>query len=730
VAGGETQGAFALSWLSLPHGVLVVSLVVSALITALTRGNELIRASLLVLVVATLPYSVCQMVIGSCTDPAIAESLSRFWVGTISFAGPALMLSLLAISGRFERHRLLIAVAFSLALVSCVVALNTELVIEGVWKTPWGLWYPRAGPLNDLHVGQVVLWAGVGFYLSRRGKQLETARQRAATRRIAIMIALASLAITDALLAHGHGVFPFGVVPVLAGVLVVTIGTVRHDLLHSRGFDRAGAYEIAVICLLGVVLVGAIWLLDSIAGIHSPLILAVCLAPLLAGAHLGLMAIRTRVRGEASSVASDADRALEEFVEIASRARKENTLAAQLSDLLCLHAGLARARLFAADAEGQLSPVSVNDAEDGAQEAAANDVNVDARVRPWLIANRAPLVAEDLPTMRLGGLRAPVESFLVALNAEIALPLVDRGQLVGVIAASAPPSGRALRDAEREILQHAGKAAAQAMTYVRLLHEAEARVEVAKEVEVAAAVQHARAAGEQRLRYSGCEIIGYYQPASQFGGHWWSAHELADGRVLVVLADVCGQGVSAALVSFTAEGACETAQRMLGAATDVMSVLQILNETVMGVGGSQYAMSCFAALFDLEDRTVTFANAGHPFPYICRQPAEGQRIDRAQLRALVSRGTPLGSDELILSAARMDLEPDDVVVFFSDSVVDLLSPEGVPYGDRRLQRVLRSRVRGAGERACKVILDDAMTHYGNRAVDDDINLIVVRLQPG
>jgi serine phosphatase RsbU (regulator of sigma subunit) len=166
---------------------------------------------------------------------------------------------------------------------------------------------------------------------------------------------------------------------------------------------------------------------------------------------------------------------------------------------------------------------------------------------------------------------------------------------------------------------------------------------------------------------------------------------------------------------------------MLGASADVMSVLQILNDTVRGVGGSEYAMSCFAAVFDFDSGTVTYANAGHPFPYICRRPAEGQRIDRAQLSALVSRGTPLGSDEVILSAATTELEPDDVVVFYSDSVVDLLSPDGVPYGDRRLQRVLRTRVRSAGDTACKVILDDAMGHFGDREVVDDINLIVVKL---
>lgn len=729
MGGGETQSAFALSWLSLPHAVLVVSLAISALVIALTRGNELIRSSLLLLNVAVLPYSVCQTLIGSCTDAAVAEPLARLWVASVSLVGPALMLSLLAASGRFERHRLLLAVAFGIAVVSCVITLTTDLVIKGVWQTPWGLFFPRAGPLNDLHVGQVLLWSGVGFYLSRRGRQLETARQRAQTRRVAVVLALASLGITDALLAHGYGVFPFGVVPACAGVWVVTIGATHHDLLHSRGFDWAGAFEIAVIAGLGVLLVGAVWLLSSVAGISDPLLLAVCVAPLLALAHAGLMAIRARARSEASAVASDADRALEEFVAQASRARKEGELATQLAALLGSHAGLQRARLFSADDDGKLTPVEPVSEEGAEDEAASAPTAVDARVRPWMIANRAPLVADELSTMRLGGLRDPVEAFMLRLRAEVVLPLVDRGRLVGVIAADAPFGGRALRDSERETFQHAGKAAGQALTYLRLLHEAEARVEVAKEVEVAAAVQHARAAGEQRLHFSGCEIIGYYQPAAQFGGHWWSAHELPDGRVLVVLADVCGQGVSAALVSFTAEGACETAQRMLGASADVMSVLHILNESVAGVGGSEYAMSCFAALFDVEAGTVTYANAGHPFPYVCRQPDEGQRIDRAQLRALVSRGTPLGSDELILSAAHMKLEPDDMVVFFSDSVVDLLSPEGVPYGDRRLQRVLRTRVRGADERACRVILDDALSHYGNREMDDDINLIVVRLQP-
>jgi serine phosphatase RsbU (regulator of sigma subunit) len=166
---------------------------------------------------------------------------------------------------------------------------------------------------------------------------------------------------------------------------------------------------------------------------------------------------------------------------------------------------------------------------------------------------------------------------------------------------------------------------------------------------------------------------------------------------------------------------------MCGSSVEVISLLEILNASIRGVGGGQYAMSCCAAIFDLDSGMVTFANAGHPFPYVCRRPENGEPGSGDQLRALVSRGTPLGGEEFVVSATTMELAPDDVVVFFSDSLVDQTNAGGVPYGDRRLQKVLRRRVRSAGPEACQVILRDAMSHYGEREVDDDINVIVVRL---
>ncbi len=711
---GGIGDAFSFSALSIPFLVDLLGLLVLAVLVLLTRGNALIRATILGILVIGAPWVIGSALGASCQDGALVAEMARFYVGPVALLGPGVMLLSFAIVGCYEKYRGLVLVASLLAAVSCVVTWSTDLVIAGSWQTSWGLWYPLAGPLNDLHLSQIFIWAVVGVILSRRGGARATLRQEFHGRRMAAVLVLLALTSSDGLLARGIGVYPFSVVPIALACWYAIVGIVRHDLLRARGFDRAGAYEIAATAGFAVALVLALWLVWSALGVTSPIATALLIVPLFVVAQLGALVIRSRVRGEQPHVAKEVDTTLEEFIDWSSRARDDGKLLERLEQLLTASTGLGNVRLLAPDPEGNFVAVG----------AGPEDITIDARVRAWLMANIEPVVAADLATMRLGGLRAPIEEFMRNIGADLVVPLVDRDQLVGLLVSSAP-GDRALRDSEAAVLRQAAAATARALTYIGLLREAEARIAVAKEVEVAAAVQYARAAGEQQVHFDGCEVTSYYQPADQFGGHWSMFEQLGDGRILVVMGDVVGSGVSAALVSFTVEGACATAQRMMGPSLDPVGLLELLGAGLRDVGGQRYSMSCFAAVFDLAAGQVNFANAGHPFPYLCRRADGDRRGD--QLRALVSRGTPLGNDELVLTPGTLPLETEDVVVFHSDSVVELRNGKGQSYGDRRLQRVLRNRVRAAGSDACRLIFDDVLSHHGDRPIEDDINIIVVRL---
>jgi len=714
-------GDFTLRWTSVPYVIQVASLLVLAGFVALIRGSQLIRASLLFLVLAAMPWSLAVALCGSVNDPALANMCSKFGVGAVSILGVALMMVLLTISGRFERHRQLFGVALVLATTTAIITWSTDLVVGESWRTSWGQWVHRAGPLSDLHISQFVIWSAIGVVLSRRGNRaLMSERQRTQVKYIVVGLAVALLSVSDTLLTRGIGVYPFSFVPSIFAIWFAIYACAKHDLLRSRGFDWAGMYELLLVGVLAIG-VGLFFLVTaSSPKWSSPVVTTSVLAPLLLATYGTVLVIRKRTSLRLQAVEVQGAATIDLFVEQAREVRAETELRDKLADLLTKHLTLSEVRLYLQDESGLWSTVVDQELP---------PVKLDARVRAWLMNNQAPLITDELLTQRLGGLRKPIEAFMSIIRADIVVPMVDRDRIVGLVATSARTDDRALRAVDKMELMQAAQASARALTYLRLVRDARAKIEIAKEVEVAAAVQQARASGHQVRNFGNAELTSFYQPAAQFGGHWSMCSELADGRLLLVIGDVSGHGVSAALISFTVEGACETALRMFGASFDVLSLLELLNRAVLDVGKGAYAMSCFAAIVDPDDQRVVFANAGHPFPYIVRR-AETPSRGKAELRALVSRGTPLGTAEPVLSVASMELETDDVLVFYSDSIVDSRDPAGKSYGDRRFQRVLRSGVRDAGARACEVIMRAANDHYGDRAIDEDLNLFVLRLGVG
>src|SRR5690606_25884073 len=99
-----------------------------------------------------------------------------------------------------------------------------------------------------------------------------------------------------------------------------------------------------------------------------------------------------------------------------------------------------------------------------------------------------------------------------------------------------------------------------------------------------------------------------------------------------------------------------------------------------------YHMTCFAAVID-PDRRVSFTSAGHVPPYLCRAPDSGGRI---AIDALVARGNPLGVGRpLSVRISEQTLAPGDLLVFYSDGLIDCTSPREERLGDRRMQRLLR-----------------------------------------
>ena len=142
-------------------------------------------------------------------------------------------------------------------------------------------------------------------------------------------------------------------------------------------------------------------------------------------------------------------------------------------------------------------------------------------------------------------------------------------------------------------------------------------------------------------------------------------------------------------------------------------------------------MTCFASVIDQKAGSIRYVSCGHTAPYLLRATAE-----RAELHALVGRGNPLGTGETGERAeegrykvVERTLAPGDLVVWYTDGVIDAQDPAGKPFGDRRLQHLLRRLER---TRVVPVGVHDTLqaslaAHRAGQPLADDETVVVAQL---
>jgi serine phosphatase RsbU (regulator of sigma subunit) len=255
---------------------------------------------------------------------------------------------------------------------------------------------------------------------------------------------------------------------------------------------------------------------------------------------------------------------------------------------------------------------------------------------------------------------------------------------------------------------------------VVLLEETAAKATLEKELEVARAVQDQLVPQADVLERGPVKIVGYYQPASQCGGDWWTYHELADGRLLMLVGDVTGHGVPSAMITAVAKAACDTVRIVEREDVDVSRLLSLMNRAIGESGKRKFVMTCFASILDPNTRVLTYANAGHNFPYIVRDGA---------LSVLTARGNRLGDQvESHYPAQTARLCAGDLLVLYTDGIVECEDARGEEYGEKRFRASLVEAAAAPDPVAVREhVLVRAHSFYAGHPHKDDITLVFGRV---
>jgi hypothetical protein len=399
------------------------------------------------------------------------------------------------------------------------------------------------------------------------------------------------------------------------------------------------------------------------------------------------------------------ERAAQEFLERTEALSHVSEVAEELARAVAAGLGPARSFLLAPSPEGEVRCF-------GPAGSDPPELSPDStRAFVWLGERDGPVSYLDVPADGDGAKQ--VRELLDRTRCEIALPLRYRGLLLGVGLIGGVEAGADASTFYRALRSYA--TVAMANTFLGASTAGGAAL--ASRIDLAHAAQTALMPDERLVSGKGYALKGVYRPVAECGGDLWAWRELDDGRLLVVIGDATGHGAAPALLAAAARGAIDGVWQTRGERLEPAELLRALNRAAYRTGRRRYLMTAFALVLDPSTGEMTYANAGQNFPYV----VSGESIE-----ALVARGNPLGSaPEAEFSTHTRTLEPGQRVLLFTDGIVEAENARGEPLGERRFRAAV-SRL--AGERLIRVpeaLLAVSEAHVGDRAIEDDLTLVIV-----
>ena len=214
-------------------------------------------------------------------------------------------------------------------------------------------------------------------------------------------------------------------------------------------------------------------------------------------------------------------------------------------------------------------------------------------------------------------------------------------------------------------------------------------------------------------KVAGYHFFSYYEPANQVGGDYYDYIRLSPEKLAVVVGDVSGKGVSAALLMAKLAG---EVRFCLASEPDHARAVCRINSTFASSGWDDRFVTFVLAVLDLERHELTIVNAGHMPPLLRR--ASGEVIEIGDEEA----GLPLGvASDYEYESFTMGLAPGEFLSIFTDGISEAMNTSNDLYGLDRLRKIIGTptiTVDGLGQH----ILDDVRTFVGGRPQSDDMCL--------
>ncbi len=211
-----------------------------------------------------------------------------------------------------------------------------------------------------------------------------------------------------------------------------------------------------------------------------------------------------------------------------------------------------------------------------------------------------------------------------------------------------------------------------------------------------------------------------FEPSGKIGGDIFNIHYYGKNRIGLYMLDVCGHGVSAALIAVAVSQFLSVGKSALGDDSNEQTPQAVLNSL-----NQAFPFERFDSFFTIIHMTIdnatgilSYSCAGHPPPVVIRKDG--------RLEILGNKGPVIGADKsVVYGQDQKQLVSGDKIVLYTDGVLELCDADGEFFGKERFYSVLKENGGSGPEELVDALYSSAKKHCGKNEIDDDISILVV-----
>jgi sigma-B regulation protein RsbU (phosphoserine phosphatase) len=327
---------------------------------------------------------------------------------------------------------------------------------------------------------------------------------------------------------------------------------------------------------------------------------------------------------------------------------------------------------------------------------------------------KEPTLVDGIPVAEID-----LRPVLKGLGLSVAIPVRLKGEARGLLLLGEKLTREPFTPGDLEFLSSLGNLAMIALENARLFQEAIEKQRMEDELLIAREIQKGLLPSVIPA-IPGFEISAANISSRQVGGDYYDVIPATRNRHVIAIGDVSGKGTPASLLMANLQA---TIRALVPLDLPLAELTGRVNDLMCQNTGGNKFVTFFWGLLDPAERTLSYVNAGHNYPYLLRADGGVIRLDKG--------GMILGVMPTVVSYEQetVQLLPGDCCVLFTDGVSEAMSRLGEEYGEGRLEELLRRSLVLSAAEVVAAIHQDVHRHAQGAPQSDDITMMVIRSLP-